>query len=138
MTKQVIIDQLKEHEGLRLKPYYCSAGRLTIGYGHSLDDKGITEKEAMYLLKQDIQACVYDLNRIFGTHFGTIPEIAQRVLIDMRFNLGPSRFRKFKKLIAAIRVNDFKKAKLEMIDSLWYKQVGGRSKTLVEMMDKCT
>ena len=29
--------QLVRHEGLRLKPYRCSAGRLTIGIGRNLD-----------------------------------------------------------------------------------------------------
>ena len=29
--------QLVRHEGLRLKPYRCTAGKLTIGYGRNLD-----------------------------------------------------------------------------------------------------
>jgi len=29
--------QLVRHEGLRLKPYRCTAGRLTIGIGRNLD-----------------------------------------------------------------------------------------------------
>jgi len=32
-----IKEQLVRHEGLRLKPYRCSAGRLTIGIGRNLD-----------------------------------------------------------------------------------------------------
>ncbi|HOE90389.1 MAG TPA: lysozyme, partial [Candidatus Cloacimonadota bacterium] len=28
---------LKKHEGLVLKPYKCSAGKLTIGYGRNLE-----------------------------------------------------------------------------------------------------
>ena len=32
-----IKEQLVRHEGLRLKPYHCTAGRLTIGYGRNLD-----------------------------------------------------------------------------------------------------
>jgi len=32
-----IKEQLVRHEGLRLKPYRCTAGKLTIGYGRNLD-----------------------------------------------------------------------------------------------------
>ena len=44
MNIKKIKDQLIQHEGLKLKPYQCPAGRLTIGVGRNLEDKGITEK----------------------------------------------------------------------------------------------
>ncbi|MCP4280350.1 MAG: lysozyme, partial [Alteromonas sp.] len=31
---------IAQHEGLRLKPYKCTAGKITIGYGRNLDDNG--------------------------------------------------------------------------------------------------
>jgi len=46
MNIKKIADQLILHEGLRLKPYHCPAGKHTIGIGRNLEDKGITEKEA--------------------------------------------------------------------------------------------
>ena len=57
--------QLTKHEGLRLKPYHCPAGKLTIGIGRNLEDKGITEKEAVMLLENDIHECIEDLKTIF-------------------------------------------------------------------------
>jgi len=51
--KEKLIRQLREHEGLRLPPYHCPAGKLTIGIGRNLGDKGITEKEAVMLLEND-------------------------------------------------------------------------------------
>ena len=42
------------HEGLRLGVYRCPAGKLTIGVGRNLEDRGITEEEAYYLLRNDI------------------------------------------------------------------------------------
>ena len=39
--------QLIEHEGLEQKVYRCTAGKLTIGVGRNLEDKGITEEEAL-------------------------------------------------------------------------------------------
>jgi lysozyme len=52
-----IKEQLVRHEGLRLKPYRCTAGKLTIGIGRNLDDKGISQTEAYVLLDNDIQNC---------------------------------------------------------------------------------
>lgn len=49
-----IEDQLILHERLKLKPYRCSAGKLTIGVGRNLEDKGISEEEALFLLRNDI------------------------------------------------------------------------------------
>ena len=33
--------QLKAHDGLRLKPYRDSVGKLTVGVGRNLDDVGL-------------------------------------------------------------------------------------------------
>ena len=134
MTDSVIIPQLIEHEGLRLKPYKCPTGRLTIGVGHNLSDNGITEEEAMCLLRNDIARCVKELQDILDGMFWVLPEIVQRVLVDMIFNLGATRFVKFKKMIAAIKAEDFHLAATEMKASLWYTQVGKRGKTLHGMM----
>jgi len=100
MNIKKIADQLILHEGLKLKPYHCPAGRHTIGIGRNLEDKGITEKEALMLLENDIQECLEDLKTIFNK-FDMLPESAQGVLVDMRFNLGHEGFRKFKNMIKA-------------------------------------
>jgi len=49
--------QLVRHEGLKLKPYRCTAGKLTIGIGINLDVCGISQKEAYTMLERDIQGC---------------------------------------------------------------------------------
>jgi len=61
---------LQSDEGLRLKPYHCTAGKLTIGYGRNLEDRGITEAEAEYLLENDVSEIYEDLAEIydFFTH----------------------------------------------------------------------
>ena len=128
-----LAEQLTKHEGLRLKPYHCPAGKLTIGIGRNLEDKGITEKEALMLLENDIQECIQDLKIVFQA-FDLLPEPARRVLVDMRFNLGPNRFRHFKKMIQAVNEQNFTQAAAEMKDSRWYTQVGQRARTLVKMM----
>ncbi|MBC8176727.1 MAG: glycoside hydrolase family protein [Desulfobacteraceae bacterium] len=130
---KAIEKQLIDHEGLEKMVYRCPAGKLTVGVGRNLEDKGITEEEALFLLRNDIAECEDDLRSIF-TEYDTLDESRKRVLIDMRFNLGPSRFRQFKKLIAAVKEKDFSRAADEMKDSNWYRKVGKRAETLLEMM----
>jgi lysozyme len=52
----------------------------------------------------------------------------------MAFNLGRSRLSKFKKMVTAVNEGNYAKAADEMTDSKWYRQVGRRSKELVEIM----
>ena len=124
---------IMKHEGFSNKPYICTAGRQTIGYGRNISDKGITEAEAKHLLVNDINECYQDLKNIFD-RFKDLSENRQSALIDMRYNLGSGGFRKFKKMIAAIKENDFKKASEEMKASLWFYQVKRRGETLYNMM----
>ena len=131
---KAIEKQLIEHEGLEKKVYHCPAGKLTVGVGRNLEDKGITEEEALFLLRNDIAECEDDLRSIFK-EYDALDEFRKRVLIDMRFNLGPSRFRQFKKLIAAVKEKEFSRAAEEMKDSNWYRQVGKRAETLFRMME---
>ena len=131
---KAIEKQLIKHEGLEKKVYRCPAGKLTVGVGRNLEDKGITEEEALFLLRNDIAECEDDLRSIF-TEYDALDESRKRVLIDMRFNLGPSRFRQFKKLIAAVKEKEFSRAAEEMKDSSWYRQVGKRAETLFKMME---
>ena len=93
--------QLITHEALRLKPYKDTVGKLTIGVGRNLDDRGISRDEAMVLLDNDIELVVADLDRTFPWWSG-LSENRKRVLIDMAFNLGISRLSGFRKALAAM------------------------------------
>jgi lysozyme len=130
---QLLWEQLIQHEGLRLKPYRCSAGKLTIGIGRNIEDVGITEEEALVLLGNDIARVISDLDRNVPT-FSGLDEIRKRVLVDMCFNLGISRLMKFRRMLAALEVSDYAQAAVEMMDSRWARQVGSRAERLKHMM----
>lgn len=127
-----LFEQLKRHEGLRLKPYRCSAGKLTIGYGRNLDDAGISESEAVWMLGNDVQKVRQALSGL--QWFLSLDPVRQNVCINMAFNLGVARFLGFKNTIAGIVDKDYHRAADEMLNSRWAKQVGKRAEELAEQM----
>jgi lysozyme len=124
--------QLMDHEGLRLKVYRDSLGIETIGIGRNLRDKGISKAEALYLLENDIQECIADL--VTFPWFEALDPVRQRVVIDLRFNLGPARFRGFKNTLRAIGEGRYGDAADGMLASKWATQVGRRAVRLARMM----
>lgn len=129
-----LIEQLKVHEGLRLKPYQCTAGKWTIGYGRNLEDNGITKYEAEILLTHDVAAIIDQLSQsIDGWRCLDGPRKA--VLINMAFNLGVSGLMKFKKTIKYIALKMYTEASIEMMDSKWARQLPDRALELSAQMD---
>lgn len=127
-------EHLKLEEGLRLKPYKCTSGKLTIGIGRNLDDKGISEKEAEMLLDNDITECIEALVKIFP-NFYLFSKARKVALISMIFQLGEGGFKKFKATIEAINNGDFKLAAAHARNSLWAKQTPNRAKRVTEMLE---
>ena len=123
---------IKLHEGLRLKPYRCTADKLTIGFGRNIEDMGITPQEACILLATDVKRCIADMESF--EFWPQLNSARKAALLDMRYNLGATRFRKFKKMIKALNRGDFAAAASEMRDSQWFNQVGGRAMTLSQMI----
>lgn len=127
--KQMLI----KHEGKKLWPYKCTADKLTIGIGHNLDAKGISNAVADLMYEEDIMEVINDLHKIFE-NFNDLPEQIQLVLADMRFQLGDNGFRKFNKLIKSVERKDWKEMKISMANSLWYKQTNNRAKELIGLV----
>jgi lysozyme len=126
---------VKRHEGLRLKPYRCTAGKLTIGYGRNLEDRGITIDEANNLLRTDLRLAYTDARELAGTAWETMSERRKAVLVDMSYNLGRWRLSRFVQMWAAIRAGDYVRASREMKSSVWATQVGGRAAFLASVME---
>lgn len=128
-----IIEQIIRHEGLHLKPYRDSVGKLTIGAGRNLNDKGISEEEAIAMLMHDVSDAKSDAAALVD-NFHELDEVRQRVLIDMAFNLGRAGLATFRRMIEAVRNKRFEQAAAEIVDSRWYRQVGVRGMRLEYMM----
>lgn len=154
-----IIEQLKLHEGVRLKPYKCSAGKWTIGVGHNYEDTGLprwltdkllithhsvaeytkrfqsggfTMEMAEQLLADDVAKCEQRLMKY--EWYGKLDDIRKRVVIDMTFNMGIGWIGKFKNTVKMIENGDYVGASHGMMKSAWASQVGKRANRLAEMM----
>jgi len=124
---------LLKHEGLRLTPYRDTVGKMTIGCGRNLDDVGISQIEALLMLNNDLDRIQKEAIENF-TWFKSIDTVRQDVVLNMLFNLGLSRFLKFRRFISWMSVQNYEKASEEMLNSLWATQVGYRAKELSTMM----
>jgi len=119
-------------EGRRLFPYEDSVGKLTIGVGRNLDDRGLSQDEVDLLLSND-QLIAYK-EAVKLPFFDALDDIRKSVIVDMIFNMGFPRFSGFVKTIDAIIAGDYKLAAAEMKDSKWFRQTGRRAVALVRAM----
>ena len=124
-------EMLKRHEGIVLKPYTDSVGKITIGVGRNLTDNGITMQEVEFLLEHDIKLA--ELYASSYEWFNSLVEARKAVIVSMLFNMGPRRFGQFRRLHAAISAGHFDSAAAEMLDSTWHNQVGRRAEELSEL-----
>jgi lysozyme len=113
---------LIKHEGLRLKPYRCTAGKLTIGVGHNLDDKGITETMAVFILNEDIVEVTHQCFMQIDC-YRDLDQVRQDALANLAFNLGINGLLKFKNTLKAIAEKRWEDAEKGLLNSLWAKQV---------------
>ena len=128
-----LIEQLKIHEGVKLKPYKCSAGKLTIGVGKNIEDNGITLEEAEYLLQNDIAEATRQLLHAFPW-MGEFNDARISAMINFTFNVGIGTVKKFEKALTAMQEGNFELAADEMMDSRWARQVGNRAVEVTEQI----
>jgi len=127
-----MIEQIKRHEGVKLKPYHCTAGKLTIGVGRNIEDNGISEREADFLLMNDLSAMA-DAAKSYAWYAG-LNEPRKAVIINMLFNMGQPRFDQFQNTKQFLADGMYEEAAEEMLNSRWAKQVGQRAEELSQQM----
>ena len=132
MSIEKTIIQIKKHEGYRRKPYYCTADKLTIGYGRNLDDVGLSEPEAEQLLINDLRLFNHSVKKHINTCHCNSARLA--VLNNMAYNLGLAGLLAFKRMLSHLESARFEQAAHEMLDSRWARQLPNRSKELATQM----
>jgi lysozyme len=128
-----LLAQLRRDEGFRSKPYRDSVGKLTIGYGRNLDDRGISRAEAEMMLVSDVLELIAWLDRELPW-WRQLGEPRQWVLVAMAYNLGPAGLLGFRRALEAMQAGDWETAAREMLDSRWAQQVGPRAHRLAQQM----
>lgn len=134
MTPNMVVKlkrSLVLHEGLKRFPYIDTVGKVTIGIGYNLSDRGLPDSWIYEQYEQDVSYFYNQLSEF--PWFNNLNEDRQVVLIDMCF-MGWKKFLEFDKMIEAIANQDFKQAAVEMLDSKWAIETKNRATTLAHAM----
>lgn len=133
MNRTRLSKQLEVDEGRRRRLYKDTVGKLTIGVGRNIEDRGLRDDEIDLMLSNDIDEAI-GIARALVVNFDQLDDVRQEVVTNMALNLGMTRLGGFKQFIGALLRFDFQRATTEMMDSKWYEQVGDRGKRLAYAM----
>jgi lysozyme len=133
---ELLLDDLRRDEGWRDRPYRDTEGYLTIGYGFLIDERKpvrLPQKVADVWLKTLVEQKRDEL-RAKWSPFDTMPEDVQRGLLNMAYQLGVAGLLGFKRMLAALEVNDRVAAANHGMDSRWFKQTPERAKRVLKLI----
>ena len=142
MNIDVLRKEIEADEGCKYETYHCSEGHLTGGIGHLITEwdedyydkpigTSIPEEKVNEWFASDIEVSINDCKDLFN-NFDDLPEDVQRVLANMSFQLGRPRLSKFRKMIAAVELQDYAEMANQMEDSRWFKQTQNRAQRLID------
>lgn len=114
---------LTSEEAVRFKLYLDSLGVPTIGVGHNLRDKPISQRAVDVIFDDDVTDVETDLDRACAW-WRQMDDVRQRVLADMCFNMGLPTLLTFKRTLLAMQQGQYALAADFMMESLWSRQVG--------------
>ena len=120
------------HEGKKSFPYKDSVGKITIGIGYNLSDRGMPDQWIDQQYNQDVSYFYNQFCENFPWYL-ELSEDRQVALVDMAF-MGWKKFLTFKKMIAALAAKDYKQAAMEALHSNWALQVGNRATTIASVL----
>jgi lysozyme len=130
---ETLTQRVTRHEGLRLKPYTDTAGKITIGVGHNLTDDGLTLAQVENLLQDDLQAALDSLLRALPW-VGTLTPLRREVFTELAFNLGLGGLLSFHGMIEAAADGDWLLAGQRLLASEYATQVGDRAHELAQLL----
>ena len=142
MNIDILRKEIEADEGCKYETYHCSEGHLTGGIGHLITEwdeeiyagpigTSIPEEQVQEWFEKDVNTAIRDCQDIFS-NFDELDDEIQHILINMSFQLGKPRLSKFKRMIAAVEVEDYREMALQMEDSRWFKQTQNRAQRLID------
>ena len=130
----MIKEQIQAHEGLRLHPYLDTQQSLTIGWGRSLSEKGISLEEADIMLNNDIEMAQIQYEKLPRDIRSQCNNVRKDIITEMIFQMGLTGTLKFRKMFIAVKNGHYDQAADEMIASLWYHQTPRRCRGMSNAM----
>lgn len=136
LTLDEVVQRLVYHEGVKLKPYKDTKGKLTIGVGRCIEtnpftyeelkavgdwEKGITKNAAFFLLRNDIRRVSKECKSNIP-FYEELNDGRRYALLDMCFQLGIGGLLGFKKMLAAMSVGNWIEAKEQCLDSKYARE----------------
>lgn len=140
---------IAKNEGIRTKPYRCTAGYLTIGIGHNCDanpTKPIIGKEISKLYPQ---AITYEEIKLLFNHdlanaiksatkhhpdFEELPDNYKLVIVDMIFQIGSAGYGLFKNFKMGVKLRNTDKMIKSLLNSKVQKQTPNRNNARIELL----
>lgn len=123
--RELLRAQLEDHEGRRDKPYTDTEGKLTIGIGHNLTDKGVSPAVIDLLYQEDVDDAERDARALLAD-FDGLNDVRKAVVCNLAFNLGRQRLALFVATILAINEKRWADAERHLLNSKWARQVKAR------------
>ena len=147
MNIPLLREQLKIDEGVEYRVYNDHLGYKTFGIGHLITAKDeeygaiigtiVSQTRVNEVFDNDVNIYIKEAKSVF-INLEKLPDEAQQIIVNMCFNMGAPRLKKFKKFILAIDNQDYITAANEMLNSKWANQVGERANRLAKRMSAIT
>ncbi len=137
LDQAALIKHLKPEEGFRSKPYVCTMGYWTIGYGHRCKKSApaVSRSEAEQVLLRDVEKAIEQARDLIGDNH---PESVEFIVVAMVFQMGQGGVADFKNTLRNIKAGNYLAASKNMLRSDWRKQTPDRCERLSAMMASVT
>jgi len=138
-----LVEKIKENEGFSNKVYKDTLGYSTVGYGFLLaaltaDELALNGGKYEPMSKETADKILkLKLEKLTAAVFATFdwlkekPKNVQEVVIEMAYQLGVSKVKKFVTTMHHIRVGEYRAAYQSGMNSLWAKQTPNRAKKVL-------
>ena len=122
--------ELVQDEGSRNVAYLDTRGNITAGIGHNLSAHAISDAIIQQWFADDIDLAAQTLDDEVPW-WRTLPPNAQRVMVNLCFNMGWGTLKQFQHFLDAMQAQDWQRAADELQASAWWHEVGERGPRMI-------
>lgn len=131
---------IKIEEGWRAHPYddatgkvvKAPQGKITLGYGFNLADRGLPIEIGNLWLLQNLSQTIKEAESL--PVYQKLSDARKMVLVDMIYNMGLKALSGFKLFLLALGRGDWRTAARELENSMYFRQVPTRAGRKIEMI----